>query len=168
MRFWKRLNKAYTGKTQVLGGNNVSTQSPPIGVIPASTFERLLIALLYIAAAALALLSLLGTFYGLRQMEAVLVPPWQMVFDAIRNPAALVAGFIVQAVLSIMQYGARARAHNDPRFWIVYLVALAISVYYNCQAYFIPLTMDLGLNEIIAFLLILGGDVLPEFVIIKK
>jgi hypothetical protein len=72
----------------------------------------------------------------------------------------------VQVVLSLTQYGARQLATHDWRWWLLYLAALGISVYFNVQAYYVPLQVYMLPGYAVA--LILAFDILPEFVSIRR
>ena len=137
--------------------------APRIGFLRPGHIERAFIALLYLALAGLVLLSIVGTFYGWRGEYAPLTRPLQFIADI--QTGGIVAALIIQIVLTIAQWGARQLARHDRRWWLLYLAALAISVYYNTQAYWTPL------NELVAWytaaLLIIAGDVLPEFLAVK-
>jgi len=78
---------------------------------------------------------------------------------------AIAAG--IQGALSLAQYGARQFARHDRRWWIVYLVALAISVYYYILAYWTPLA-NVGLAWYVALALLLAGDVIPEIAAVRR
>lgn len=136
-----------------------------LGFLRPAAIERAFITLLYLALGALVLLSVIGTFYGQQGRDAPITAPLQIVRDIGQAlvPFALAVG--VQVVLTLMQYGARQFARRDRRWWILYLVALGVSVYYNVQAYWTPL------NTLVAWylaaLLIVAGDVLPEFIAVR-
>lgn len=136
---------------------------PRIGFLKPGHVEDAFIALLYTALAVLVLLSVVGTFYGWRGEHAPLSAPLQFLTD-VQN-GGIVAALIIQIVLTVLQWGARQLARHDRRWWMLYLAALIISVYYNVQAYWTPL------NELTtwytAALLIIAGDVLPEFLAVK-
>lgn len=142
-----------------------------IGFIRPGQVERVFIALLYLALLALVLLSILGTFYGLLGRPAPIDAPLLTALPSIAG--AIVAALntfllavFVQVVLTVIQYGARQMSKADRKWWILYLVSLGISVYYNYQAYWTPLnTMT---SAPLAALLIIAGDVLPEFIAVKR
>ena len=71
--------------------NGEPVRRPParIGLVSGRSIERAFVAMLYMLALALALLSWLGTFYGLRGMAAPLAAPWQMAIDAWTLPGEL-------------------------------------------------------------------------------
>jgi hypothetical protein len=82
-------------------------------------------------------------------------------------PAMLVLALLGQGLLSVVQWGARQRAlTTDPRWWALYFGALALSVWWNWQAYFDPMLL-LGMPWLLALGFIVGGDVLPEWAIVK-
>lgn len=139
--------------------------APPIGVIPPGSIERAFLALLYVMVLLLAWLSVLGTFYGMRGLSAHLLPLAQLA-DIQAAPPIFVQALAIQIVLTLAQWGGRQMARRSPWWWIVYLVALGISVYYNVQAYYGPLTA-LALSPVVAYVLIVVGDVLPEFIAVR-
>lgn len=136
---------------------------PRIGFLLPGHIERAFIVLLYAALGALVLLSVIGTFYGWRGEAAPLKTPLQFIADV--QTGGIVPAVIVQVVLTIIQWGSRQLARHDRRWWLLYLAALIVSVYYNIQAYWIPL------NELMAWYtagaLIIAGDVLPEFLAVR-
>lgn len=138
-----------------------------IGFLSPQFLEAALTVLIYIGIALLVALSVLGTFYGVQGTEATLTPPWQMVIDAAANLSALAAAVVLQLVLTVVQYGARVKATRDRRWWLIYLVALGVSVYYNIQAYYGPLSA-LTIPPVFALLTIAAGDILPEIAAVKR
>jgi hypothetical protein len=142
-------------------------QSGP-GMIKGDDMERALIALLHVLAWTLIALSVLGTFYGVRGVNAPLHDPLRVIADIAAMPSMLVAALIVQGLLSVVQWGSRQRAMKPDKrhWWALYFVALAFSVYWNWQAYGDPLIV-LGMPWLLAGGLVLGGDVLPEWAIVK-
>lgn len=150
-------------RSEPLRGEKRST-TPPIGVIPPGGVEHAFIALLYTAVILLAWLSVVGTFYGMRGLHAPLHPfaQWAAIIGALD---IFVQALALQVVLTLAQWGGRQLARNDRRWWFLYLAALGISVYYNMQAYYDPLTAIL--SPAIVLLLIVAGDILPEFVAVK-
>lgn len=141
-------------------------RGPPIGFLQPATVERAFIVLLYMALAILVVLSVLGTFYGRRGTPAPITAPLHLWRDIITAPVLLGIAVAIQFTLTVIQYGARQKARYDRRWWILYLVALAWSVYYNTQAYWVPLTALVPWY--LAGLLIVAGDVLPEFLAVRR
>lgn len=137
-----------------------------IGFIQPSQIERAFIALLYLMLFLLVVVSILGTFYGRRGEDAPLTAPLRVFADISGAWGAFGVALAVQGVLTVIQYGARSFARRDRRWWLLYLAALAISVYYNVQAYWTPLTALL--SWYFAALLILAGDILPEFLAVRR
>jgi hypothetical protein len=139
--------------------------APRIGFLNPGSVEGAFRVLLYGTLLALVILSIVGTYYGLAQQAAPLLQPRQIWADIQANTDRLWVAIAIQVFLSLGQYGARQFARHDPRWWLLYLAALGISVYYNYQAYWTPL------NEItlwpIAGAVIVLGDVLPEFIAIR-
>ena len=139
--------------------------APRIGFLNPAGIEGAFRILLYGTLLALVVLSVVGTYYGLAQQNAPLLSPRQIWTDIQANTDRLWVAIAIQVFLSLGQYGARQFARHDPRWWFLYLAALGISVYYNYQAYWVPL------NQItlwpIAGAVIVLGDVLPEFIAIR-
>jgi hypothetical protein len=138
---------------------------PRIGFLRPGHVERAFIALLYLTLLTLVTLSVIGTFYGWRGQNAPLSHPWSIIDDiqAAFSQFAIAAG--IQGALTLTQYGARQLARHDRRWWTLYLVALGVSVYYNVQAYWAPLM--LLIPWFVAAVLIVAGDVLPEFLAVR-
>ncbi len=141
----------------------VRRAAPHIGFLRPGHVERAFIALLYFALALLVVLSVIGTFYGWRGEQAPIKTPLQFLADV--QTGGIVAALLIQIVVTVLQWGARQLARHDRRWWLLYLAALAVSVYYNLQAYWTPL------NELVAWYtavaLIIAGDVLPEFLAVR-
>jgi hypothetical protein len=152
-------------------GQEEKRRAPRIGFIRPGSVERAFVALLYTALLLLVLLSVLGTFYGLLGRNAPINAPLLAALPAMTGavaaaPNTFLLAVIIQIVLTTIQYGARQMSKSDRRWWILYLVSLGISVYYNYQAYWTPLnTMT---PAYLAALLIIAGDVLPEFIAVKR
>lgn len=147
-------------------GKPIARRRVRIGFIRPGHVEGLFIAVLYLALLLLVALSVVGTFYGLLGQDAPLSAPLRMISAARSAPKIALLAFVIQAVLTVTQYGARQLAHHDRRWWILYLVALGISVYYNYHAYWTPLTAMVAWY--LALLLIVAGDVLPEFIAVRR
>lgn len=140
--------------------------APRIGFLTPRGIERAFVVLLYMTMLALVLLSVTGTFYGLQYQEAPLTTPLQMYHDVVNRPNVLALAVVIQIVLTLAQYGARQMATHDRRWWILYLVALAVSVYYNVQAYWLPLNVLVSWP--VAAGLIIAGDVAPEYLAVRR
>lgn len=151
----------------LVNGESAKNKTPQIGFVSGSAIERVFIAGLYVALALLALLSVFGTFYGMRGAPAPLAEPWLMVVAAAAAPVAAGWSALLQMALSLTQWGARQRARRNPRWWLLYLAVLTPSVYYNFVAYFDP-AVALGVPWLIALLLIVSGDVIPELVAVRQ
>lgn len=139
--------------------------APRIGFINPRGIERAFIVLLYLTLLALVVLSVLGTFYGIGGNVAPLLSPRQIVADVGANTDRLWVAIAIQLFLTLGQYGARQMAGHDSRWWLLYLVTLGISVYYNFQAYWVPL--QVLVSQPVAITAIILGDVLPEFIGIR-
>lgn len=140
---------------------------PKIGLIPAAAIESAFLWVLYTVVILLVVLSLFGTFYGLIGKDAPLGKPWLMMVDAWGAPAYLLGAFALQGLLTLAQWAARLKAEDDRRWWFAYLAALAPSVYYNVDAYYVP-AVAMGVPFVIALILIIAGDIIPELVGIKR
>ena len=137
-----------------------------LGFIRPGQVEGAFIALLYVALLALVLLSIIGTFYGRLGASAPISTPLTIWRDIVAAPAAIALAVGIQAILTATQYGARQFAKRDRRWWLLYLAALGISVYYNWQAYWVPLATLAPWY--LAGVLIIAGDVLPEFIAVRR
>lgn len=140
---------------------------PHIGVVKGVHVERAFLTLIYVAVAVLVALSIFGTFYGLLGRAAPLAEPWRMALDAYAAPRALGLALVVQAVFTVVQWGARQMARRNRYWWLVWLAALAPSVYYNVGAYHTP-AVALGAPWLVAFVLIVAGDIVPELVSVQQ
>lgn len=141
-------------------------QRPRVGFLRPSHIERAFIGGLYLSIAVLVALSVLGTFYGWRGIPAPLAAPLQIWRDVQSDTTMLGIAVAIQGALSLAQYGARAMARHDRRWWMLYLASLAISAYYNVQAYWSPL-IALGLSWWLVAAIILAGDVAPEVAAVR-
>lgn len=139
---------------------------PRVGFLRPSHVERAFVWLLYLALLLLVVLSILGTFYGRKGVAAPITAPMRIWADATAEPWLFGLAIAIQVTLMVVQYGARQKARDDRRWWLLYLVALAWSVYYNYQAYWEPLTALAPWY--FAAPLIIAGDVLPEFLAVRR
>lgn len=151
-------------RSEPIKSNAKAPSRPRIGFLDPGHIETAFIILLYTALAALVLLSILGTFYGWRGTSAPLAEPWRIWQDI--QTADIWPPAIIQILLTVAQWGSRQLSRRDRRWWILYLVALGFSVYYNVQAYWVPLTDVLPWYA--AGALIVAGDVLPEFMAVRR
>lgn len=138
---------------------------PRIGFLRASAIERAFILMIYGGVLALIALSIVGTFYGSHGRPAPISNPgaiWRTMWQS-GTPGLIAVG--MQLALSLTQYGARQMSRHDWRWWLLYLAALGISVYFNWQAYYTPLLAYMLPGYAVA--LILAFDILPEFVSIR-
>jgi hypothetical protein len=158
-------NTPHPVRSEALINGKTKRKPPRIGFLRPGHVERAFIALLYLSLLALVLLSIVGTFYGLGGNVAPLLSPRQMIADIAANTDRLWVALAIQLFLTLTQYGARQFITHDRRWWAVYLVSLSVSVYYNVQAYWTPLIALLP--AYIAGILIVAGDVLPEFIGIR-
>ena len=141
-----------------------SPPPPRIGFISPGGIERAFIALLYIVLLVLVLLSFVGTFYGLGQSSAPLSIR-QMLADMAANTDRLLVAVVLQLALTLAQYGARQMASADRRWWLLYLAALAVSIYYNYMAFWTPMTALVAWP--VAALILIVGDIVPELVAVR-
>jgi hypothetical protein len=137
-----------------------------VGFLRPGHVEGAFIALLYLALLLLVALSVLGTFYGLRGEAAPIATPLAIVDDLLTAPRVAGLALLIQFVLTTIQYGSRQLSRRDRRWWVLYLVALGISVYYNSYAYWTPLTALVPWY--LAGFLIVAGDILPEFIAVRR
>lgn len=140
---------------------------PQIGFLRPAHIERAFVILVYGAVLALIVLSFIGTCYARLARDAPLLEPWRVAEDVSAAPGPFAIGFAVQLALMLTQYGARQFAHRDRRWWLLYLVALGISVYYNVEAYWSPLAA-LGLAWYVSGAIILAGDIVPEIAAVRR
>lgn len=137
------------------------------GMFKGDAIERLLIALIHCLAWGLIILSVLGTFYGARGLDMPLSNPLRVIRDILASPISLTLALVGQGLLSVVQWGSRHMAIEDRRWWLLYFGALALSVWWNWQAYFDPMLL-LGVPWVIALGFIVAGDMFPEFALVKK
>jgi hypothetical protein len=142
-------------------------RGPSTTMIRGSSMERGLIAALRVAAWLLIVLSIIGTFYGGRGQDAPILQPWRLFPDVAAAWGVLLAAAAGQGLLTLLQWGSRRAARSDPRWWLAYLAALAPSVWWNWQAYGDPL-MALGVPVLIAWGIIIGGDMFPELTLVRN
>lgn len=134
----------------------------PRGPIAGTSIDTAFTWLLYTVLILLITASWLGTFYGILGARAPLYSAWAMALDVVARPALAFQAFGVQAFLTIVQWGARRRARtHSPIYWLLWLAGLAPSVYYNLGSYYEPM-VALGVPYVLAALMIIGGDVIPE------
>jgi hypothetical protein len=141
------------------------SRRPNIGFVRVDQVERAFLALLYVTVVVLVALSILGTFYGAQAATAPIVRPLQVWSDITGAPLTLTWAVVGQVALTLAQYGARQFAQKDRRFWLLYVAALSVSLYFNFQAYWEPLTAMFAWYVTIFLLLI--GDIVPEFVAVR-
>jgi hypothetical protein len=147
-------------------GAPAKRSAPRIGFLDPRGIERAFRTLLYLTLLALVVLSVVGTYYGLAQQTAPLLTPGRIYADIRANTDRLWVAIAIQVFLTLTQYGSRTMARHDRRWWFLYLASLSISVYYNYQAYWTPLNV-ITLGPIAAAVIV-AGDVLPEFIAIRR
>ena len=125
-----------------------------------------LVMILRVAMYSLMVLSLLGTMYALLQEAAPLTQPWAMIERAFSAGDVFFWALGIQAVLSIGQWGSSEMISEDRRWWFLYLLVLAISVWLNLAAYYASL-VNAGAPGLIAITLIILADMAPEWLLKK-
>lgn len=135
------------------------------GLVSGRAMGRVLHVLVPLGALTLILLSMVGTFYGSRNLEAPLNPLlWVRDMWGARSLALL--AFIGQGTMLVAQWGGRHNAKTDPRWWVLYFLSLGLSVWWNWAAFGAPLVAA-GLPWLIALGLVVGGDVAPELTLVR-
>lgn len=136
-------------------------------VVPSGCAEGALLVALQVAAWALILLSIVGTFYGVQGRDAPILNPLKLIADVrAALPVALLA-LLGQGLLSLIQWGSRGLARHDWRWWVGYILALALSVWWNWSAYGDPL-VALGIPWLVALGVVVAGDVFPELTLVRE
>jgi hypothetical protein len=143
------------------------TRRPRIGFLRPAHVEAAFVVLVYTSILVLVALSIIGTFYGMRDMTAPLATPLRIIRDIGAAPIAFGIALAVQIVLMITQYGAHLFTRHNKRWWGLYLVALAASIWFNVQAYWTPL-LALGVGWVVASVLLVVGDILPEVAAVRR
>jgi len=133
----------------------------PTGVISASAMATALIWMIRSLAVALIVLSLIGTFYGLAGQPAP-INNLALIADTIgANVGLLLLAILIQTVLAVSQWGAMHLARADARWYLLYLSSLALSAYWNWQAYGSQMLVS-GIPIVVALIIVLAGDILAE------
>lgn len=135
------------------------------GMISGARIERAMITIIHTAAWALIVLSILGTFYGARGLSAPILQPWQIVLAIAAGPWLFVGTVILQVVLSLVQWGSRQLARRNPLWGLLYFAALALSAWWNWQAYGAAL-LTMGAPWLLAIGVIIIGDMMPELALV--
>ena len=73
----------------------------------------------------------------------------------------------LQLLLSVVQWGARQMARRVLLWWLLYFAALALSAWWNWQAYGVTL-LALKAPWLLAVGVIIVGDMYPEFALVKE
>lgn len=137
------------------------------GMIRGERAFAALVAVVQFISILLIVLSVLGTFYGVRGMRAPILNLGRVILDIIADPQLLGLALLGQGLLSVVQWGGRWGALRVHRvFWLLYFASLALSVYWNWQAYGATMTAAMQMPWLIALGVIIGGDVLPEFALV--
>lgn len=138
-----------------------------LGQVSPAAVETWFIRALHLAAWMLIALSIVGTFYGARNLDAPLLAPWRIVADVIAAPGIAALALLAQVVLALVQWGARQMADGDPRWWLAYLGSLALSAWWNWSAYGDPL-IAFGVPWAVALGIVVLGDVAPELLLVRR
>lgn len=146
-----------------------SREIPPaterrIGMLEGDRAEVGLIWMLRVSGVGLVLVSIVGSFYGLRGLACS--PPWVIPVELWARPGWVGAALGVQAVLSLAQWGARHRAARDARWWGLFAAALLVSAGLNWVA-FAPHLLAWGWPWVPVALAVIGGDALAEILVIS-
>jgi len=142
-------------------------KAPALGQFDPARVRGIFVSLVYGFAWALIALSIAGTFYGARNLDAPLLTPWRIIADVAAAPNLAAMALLAQAVLGIVQWGARQMADHDARWWLLYIAALALSAWWNWSAYGDPL-IAIGVPWLIAGGMILLGDIFPELILVRE
>ena len=137
---------------------------PPV---PAGAVEAVFLGLLPAAMLLLMALSVVGTYYGARGIAAPLWQPWLIVRDMVSSWSVTLLAVVAQLALTVAQWGGRQVARRDARWWALYALALALSVYWNWEAFGAPL-VGAGVPWLVALLIIAAGDILPEWLLVDE
>jgi hypothetical protein len=135
------------------------------GMIRGAHLERALITMIHSAAWGLIVLSILGTFYGMRGLQAPLFQPWLIVLAIVAQPWVFVGSLVLQVLLSVVQWGARQMAKRVLLWWLLYFASLALSAWWNWQAYGLSL-LSAGMPWLLAIGVIIVGDMIPELALV--
>jgi len=135
------------------------------GMINGASVERALVFIIHSAAWGLIVLSILGTFYGSRGLTAPIMQPWQIVLAIVAGPGVFVGTVLLQVVLSAVQWGSRQMARRNPLWGLLYFASLALSAWWNWQAYGTSL-IGMGAPWLLAIGVIIIGDMMPELALV--
>lgn len=128
---------------------------------------RALVFIVRALAVLLVVLSVLGTFYGARGLATPLLNPAALFSDLWNAPQLLALSILGQGLLSVLQWGSRWGAMNRNRgWWLLYFFSLALSVWWNWQAYGATMTITMHMPWLLALGVVIGSDVLPEFTLV--
>ena len=135
------------------------------GMIKRGMLASALIILLRVIMIALVVLSVFGTFYAMRGQDAPLTSIWLMFVHAADDGGTFLNALILQALLSVAQWGSSELAQEDTRWWWMYAGALLPSIWMNIEAYATPVMALMGWQGpfvILAWGIIVAADVAPE------
>lgn len=163
---YERETKAPT-KTKAPAGKSGRQEKPEIGFLNPDAIILAFRMLMYAGIVLLAFLSVAGTFYGRAGQQAPLDRPGQVVADITAAPNAFGLALGIQVVLTLLQYGSRQMARHNPRWWLLYLVSLGVSLWYNIHAYYEPI-LAMHVPWLLDYIIIAAADVVPEFASVRK
>lgn len=135
------------------------------GMIRGASVERWMISLIHFIAWSLIVLSVLGTFYGARGVDAPILQPLRIIGDIVLMPMMFLFTLALQAILSVVQWGARQMARHHLAWWLLYFAALALSAWWNWQAYGDSM-IAAQMPWLLAIGVIIVGDMVPEFALV--
>jgi hypothetical protein len=83
----------------------------------------------------------------------------------IAAPASLLLALCIQFALSLAQWGSRAMAYNDRRWWLLFAAALLISAVLNWISY-APHLLAWGWPLVPVAIAVIIGDALAEVLVV--
>lgn len=149
----------------LLASSKPSTARNRPGMIRGASVERALVFIIHAAAWGLIVLSILGTFYGSRGLPAPILQPWQIVVAIAAQLWVFIGAVALQVVLSLVQWGSRQMARRNPLWGLLYFASLALSAWWNWQAYGTSL-LTMGMPWLLAIGVIIIGDMMPELALV--
>lgn len=137
------------------------------GMIRAESMAGMLLALVRVGALGLVVLSIFGTFYGMNGEQLPIAKLGQVITDIALTPWGFAAAIALQIILAVIQWGARVLAKSDPRWWLLFVLALGASAYWNWVAYGAAIVAG-GVPWLLAVIAVVGGDAITEIVLVRK
>jgi hypothetical protein len=142
----------------------VTPRKIEIGFIDPAITQAALILLLRTTGVVLILLSVVGSFYGLQGQAAA--APSAIIGDMVAAPFWLVLAIATQLALSIAQWGSRAMARDDRRWWLLFAASLAVSSILNWIGYS-PHLLAWGWPLVPVAIAVIIGDALAEILVVR-